>query len=135
MQNEFWVRKTILIVDDEKSVLDILTGKLIKEGYSVVCACNGKEGLEISLKTHPDLILLDLLMPKMDGMTMLQKLRADKWGNHVRVIILSNLDLTNELISKVIDNRSSYYLLKSSNSLKKIVEKVNEVLEINQTVK
>lgn len=83
--------KKILIVEDEASTIQALTEKLSEAGFVILQAKNGREGLKISLDKHPDLILLDIIMPKMDGLTMLKKLRKDNWGKNASVIILTNL--------------------------------------------
>lgn len=69
-------KKTILLVDDEEDILEFLSYNLEKEGYNVLKASNGKSGLEIAKKHIPDLILLDVMMPEMDGITVCEKLRA-----------------------------------------------------------
>ena len=84
-------QKTILVVEDEKSLRDAIVDILHLKNFLPLEAKNGKEGLEIALSKHPDLILLDLLMPVMDGLTMAKKLRADEKGKTVPIIILTNL--------------------------------------------
>ena len=69
-------KKTILIVDDEKPIVDILVYNLEKEGYSTLEASDGAEAIEIALKEKPDLILLDIMLPKMDGLTVCKKIRS-----------------------------------------------------------
>jgi len=90
-------QKKILIVEDEETVKRALQDKLTDEGYQVLVAKNGEEGLSISLKEHPDLILLDLIMPVMDGLTMLEEVRADAWGRDARVVILTNITDSQEV--------------------------------------
>src|SRR5215204_6545662 len=68
--------KKILVVEDEKSLADILHSRLTEEGFAVELAENGQEGLEVASIFHPNIILLDLLMPVMDGKEMLRQLRA-----------------------------------------------------------
>lgn len=75
--------KKILIVEDEESLLKTLGEKFTLEGFEVVKAQNGVEGLRVALQEHPDLILLDIVMPVMGGMEMLGKLRQDDWGKNV----------------------------------------------------
>ncbi len=84
-------RNKILIVEDDLDLLEVLRKKFTLEKFQVSQAPDGKIGLEEALRNHPDLILLDILMPVMDGMTMLGKLREDSWGKEVPVILLTNL--------------------------------------------
>ncbi len=121
-------KKTILIVEDERPLREALHDKLTRAGFSTLEAENGEEGLEVSLREHPDLILLDIVMPKMDGMTMLKKLREDKWGKDAKVIILTNLsDLEN--ISEAVIQGSYEYILKSDWRIEDVIAKVRELLE------
>ncbi len=82
---------TVLVVDDDQSLSRLYSDKLKKEGFTVFVANDGIEGLEHALSQHPELILLDVLMPKMDGISMLKELRTDSWGKNVPVIMFSNL--------------------------------------------
>ena len=66
--------KKILIVEDDNALAGILYDKFSQEAFGILEAKNGEEGLELALAKHPDLILLDIMMPKMDGMTMLKKI-------------------------------------------------------------
>lgn len=84
-------KKKILVIEDERAILELFANQLEDKDITVLSAKDGKEGLLLALKDHPDLILLDLVMPKMDGITMLKKLRSDTWGSIVPVIILTNL--------------------------------------------
>ena len=126
--------KTVLIVEDEKSLVEPLKLKLQKAGYSVYHGKNGKEGLELVNKVHPDLILLDLLMPVMDGKEMLSKLRKDKWGSEAPVIILTNAS-DNTSIYEVIGIGTSSslndYCVKSDTSLEDIVDLIRKKLNHN----
>lgn len=84
-------KKTILIVEDEAPMLSALVDKFKKEKINVLDANNGEDGLAIALKEHPDIILLDVIMPKMDGMSLMRELRNDDWGRDVDVVMLTNL--------------------------------------------
>ena len=77
--------KKILIVEDEEDMLRALVDELGHEGFETLEAKNGKEGLSIALKERPDLILLDILMPEMDGMAVMKHLRGDVWGKKVLI--------------------------------------------------
>ena len=133
MADEIEDKKKILVieeVEDDASLRDALRDKLIHEGFSVLAEKNGEEGLATALREHPNLILLDILMPGMDGITMMKKLRqADEWGKNVPVILLTNLSPDDEKINKVItDLTPTYYLVKSDWSINNLVEKIRESL-------
>jgi CheY-like chemotaxis protein len=85
-------RYSILIVEDDTSGARALSEKLGREGYEIFFARDGHDGLESALEKHPDLVLLDIIMPRMDGLTMLKELRLDEWGRDVPVILLTNLN-------------------------------------------
>jgi len=85
------LKKSILLVEDDEPILGILQDKLSREGLEVIIARDGREGLKQALKHHPTLILLDILMPSMDGIEMLKRLRKDTWGRKADVVILTNL--------------------------------------------
>jgi len=124
--------KRILIVEDEESMLNAISDYLTSQEFVTLLARDGEEGLGIALKEHPDLILLDILMPKMDGMIMLQKLRDDEWGKKAPVIILTNVSPSaNSVIDSVLRNEPAYYLVKSDVKLEGIVDKVKEVLKMS----
>ena len=124
-------KKKILIVEDEESMLNAISAYLETQEFVTLIAKDGEEGLVIALKEHPDLILLDILMPKMDGMIMLQKLRKDEWGKGAPVIILTNVNPNaNSVTNSVLQNEPAYYLVKSDVKLEGIVDKVREVLKI-----
>ncbi len=76
--------KKILVVEDDGSVLSILTNALGKQGFVMLGARDGEEGLQTAFKERPDLILLDIIMPKMDGIDMLKRLRQDSGGKKSR---------------------------------------------------
>ncbi len=123
-------KKTILLVEDEASQRKALAEKFTREGFSVLEAKDGVEGLAVALKAQPDLILLDIVMPKMDGMTMLKKLRQkNAWGKTVPVILLTNLSADSEDINKgIAENEPAYYLVKSDWSINDVVAKARERL-------
>lgn len=119
--------KKILIVEDEPGLLNALVDKFTHEGFVVLSAKDGQEGLEVALPEHPDLILLDIIMPVMDGMTMLRDLRKDPWGKNVPVILLTNLSEA-EKVAESLSQGVYYYLVKSDWKLEDIVKKVKEKL-------
>lgn len=124
-------KRSILIVEDEVAMLKALQLKFQKERFRVLLAKNGVEGLDIAPREQPDIILLDILMPEMDGMTMLKKLRKlNEWGKRVPVIILTNVSESDELNKQVVDTEPSFYLVKSDWKLDDIASKVRERLGI-----
>ncbi len=125
-------QKTILIVEDEKSLRDAIVDILNRQNFLPLEAKNGKEGVEIALAKHPDLILLDLIMPEMDGMTAFKKIREDAWGANVPVIILTNLSATKEqLVEDMVTNKPMYYLVKSDWKIHDVIDKIEEILKID----
>ncbi|MBI2315157.1 response regulator [Candidatus Daviesbacteria bacterium] len=120
--------KTILIIEDESDLLDLLQDKFITSGFKVIGAGSGEEGIRHALKNKPNLILLDIILPKMDGITMLKKLRQDRWGKGVPVIILSNLSDQNK-ISEAMKIGVYDFLVKSNIKLTDVVTQVRQVLD------
>lgn len=127
------LKKKILIVEDEGAMVTALQDKLTYEGFVVVSAGDGLDGLGMAQKEKPDLILLDILMPEMDGMTMLKKLRASDWGRDIPVIILTNLnpaDHLSEGAKEFLD--PGYFLVKTEWTLDQVVQKVRERLGVSK---
>jgi two-component system, OmpR family, response regulator ResD len=121
----------ILIVEDEKNLREALVDVFQSRKFIPLQAKNGKEALSIALKEHPDMIILDLLMPEVDGMTAFDAIRKDSWGAKVPVIILTNLNPTAEkLVQEVITYEPLFYLIKSDWKLHDIVDKVESTLGI-----
>lgn len=117
--------KKILIIDDEPALLNALVDKFTREGFEVLTAENGQDGFKCATKNHPDIILLDIVMPIMDGLEMLGKLRKDVWGKKVKVILLTNLSNPVKN-SEYFDKKSSNYMLKSDWKIENIVKQVNK---------
>src|SRR3989338_749041 len=119
-------KKTILVVEDETALRNVLVDKLSQEGFTVIGAVNGEEGLKIAAEKHPSLILLDIFMPIMDGVTMLAKLRSlDAWGKHVIVLVLTN-SIDAQTIAKVSWMGTTDFLIKSDWSLEALVARIRE---------
>lgn len=118
----------LLIVEDERDLLEVLTDKFERNGFEVFGGKNGEEGLALSLKHHPDLIILDLVMPKKSGAVMLEELRKDSWGKDAKVIVLTNLSGTTSSMANLLDKGVYEYLVKSSWSIDDIVKRVEEKL-------
>ena len=123
-------QKTILIVEDEISQLNVLADEFESEGFRVLKAQNGHDGFDLALLERPDIILLDIVMPVMDGMAMMKKLREkNSWGKKVPIILLTNLSADNDArIMAIARDEPAYYLVKSDHLLSEVVEKVKERL-------
>lgn len=121
--------KKILIVDDEAPILNGVSDKFAHEGFMVVKATDGKDGLDKALKEHPDFILLDNLMPNASGFYFLENIRKDEWGKNARVIMWSNSH-DSTTIAKAKELGALDFMIKSDWEYRDIVKKVNEALGV-----
>lgn len=118
----------ILVVEDEPSLLELYEMKLNESGYDVVIASNGMEGYGLAELEKPDLILLDILMPEVDGYGMLQKLKESKTTKDIPAIIFSNLSQKEE-IEKGLRLGAKDFIIKTSITPTQMEEKVKEFLQ------
>jgi DNA-binding response OmpR family regulator len=118
-------QKKILIVEDEVPLRKALAEEFADAGYTVYEASDGLEGFDVALREKPGIILLDQLMPKMNGVTMLKQLRADAWGSAVPVIMATNMSTT-DTINEAIDAGANDYFIKSEVSVADIIKLVEE---------
>ena len=123
------MNKIILIIEDEEMIMSVLKKKLIENGFEVITASDGEEGLVKAMSDNPDLILLDIVMPKLDGITMMEKYNQAKGGNKVPVIILSNLDSADKIEESKTKGVHDY-LVKTNWSLDDVVKKIKETLGV-----
>ena len=123
-------QKTILVVEDEKDLREMVVEMLHQKNYLTLEAGNGKEGVNLALSKRPDLILLDILMPVMEGMTALKIIRANTWGAHVPVIIMTNLSATDEhMVEDMVTRKPMYYLIKSDWMISDVIKKIEELIK------
>lgn len=120
--------KKILIVEDELAYMKLLREQLTQKGYEIIEASNGEKGLAMAKNQNPDMILLDIRMPRMDGMTMFNLLRKRETGNKTKVILLTNLEPDDKIISQVVDYQPAYYFVKSDTKFNDLVEKIQEII-------
>ncbi len=127
--------KKILIVEDDSLYLKELKTVFNHEEFDIIEANNGQKGLKMALLLRPDLILLDILLPKMNGMTVLKRLRAyNGWGKKVPVIIITVLRADNDKLNKdIATTEPAYYLVKTCCPLEDVAAKVKEVLNKSST--
>jgi DNA-binding response OmpR family regulator len=132
--NETASKKSVLIVEDDVALRKVLNDRLTDDGFIALEAENGEVGLTQALAHHPDLIILDIFMPKMDGISMLAKLRAaDSWGKHVNVLVLTN-STDAQTIATVTGYGSIDFLIKSEWSLEALVARIRERLATSGAV-
>ena len=117
----------ILLIDDDPDFHQIYGVFLRAHGFEVLEALGGAEGLALAIKEHPDLILLDLLMPKMTGLQLLTKLREDSWGKNAKVIVISNLTKEENDLA-VAEHLVFDYLNKSDHSPEDVCARVKLIL-------
>ena len=120
--------KTILIVEDNKILRELIVSKLTKENYNVFEAIDGEEGIKKIKEKNPDLILLDLLLPGIDGFEVLSQIKNDPKLSSISVIIFSNLGQKEE-VEKGLKMGATDYMIKASFTPKEIIDKIKATLE------
>lgn len=123
------MQKIVLVVEDEIDMREAIAAALKNAGLHVITASNGQEGVQKAVEFQPDLILMDLLMPIMDGHTALKQIRESEWGKNAKVIILTAMDDIANL-GGAYDEGISGYITKSEISLADLVLKVKDTLGI-----
>lgn len=118
----------ILVVEDETFLVKIYSVKLKKEGYDVAIATDGEEAVRMAEEVKPDLILLDLILPKLNGFEALERIRATDANRTTPVLVLSNLG-QEEDIKRAEALGADDYLVKANFSIQDIVSKIKETLE------
>ena len=118
-------KKKILVIDDDSNLREVLVDKLNASGFEAIGAHDGEDGLAKALAEHPDLLLLDVMMPKIGGWALLEKLREDEWGKNAKVIMLTVLeDLSH--VAKGAEFNIKGYLVKTNWSLDEVVKQVKD---------
>lgn len=122
----------ILLVEDDPMVVRMYQRKLEMEGFKISLAFNGEEGLTALKKEKPDFILLDIMMPKMNGIEMLKMMKKDRETKDIPVVILTNLGDKPEDVQKCKELGAEDYWVKANVSLKELVERIKKILEIKK---
>jgi DNA-binding response OmpR family regulator len=120
-------KQHILLVEDDGFLASIYAQKLELEGYDVSLATNGEDGLRLAQKDKPDLVLLDLIMPKLDGFQTLERLKADAATKNIPVLILSNLG-QREDVERCMTLGAAGYLIKAHSLPGETIAKVKTLL-------
>jgi|SRR3989344_453292 len=118
----------ILIVEDDKFLRDLISQKLTREGFTAVEAINGEEGLEKAKSEHPNLILLDLILPGMDGFAVLRALKKDLGALMPPVIVLSNLGQKEDM-QRALNEGAEEFMIKAHFTPGEIIAKIKSVLK------
>lgn len=119
--------RAILVVEDDSFLARVLDERLGQEGYDVTICKNGRQGLDVAKKAEHDLVLLDIILPELDGISVLREIKKDEKLKGIAVIVLSNLS-DPERIREAKELGADYYT-KSATELSEIVEKIRERLE------
>lgn len=117
----------ILIVEDDEPLLEVLQDRFENEGFDVSVAKDGVQGLMTALDVQPDIILLDIVMPKLDGLTMLKNLRTYERGKDIRVIVMTNLSDSKE-VHEALSYGAHDFLVKSDWAISDLVDNVRKQL-------
>ena len=120
-------RSKILIVEDEEVLLGVLKDRFENEGFDVFVARDGAQGLLTALEKQPDVILLDIIMPKLDGLAMLKDLRTRERGKNIRVIVMTNVNDSKE-VHEALANGAHDFLVKSDWVISDLVASVRHQL-------
>ena len=121
--------KKILIVEDDIVLQNALKEYLTREEFEIMCASDGEEGLQMAMDNDPDLILLDIVLPKKDGYEVLSEVKNNEKTNHIPVVLLTNLGSVLD-VQKALDLGATTYLVKADYKLEEISLKIKEILDI-----
>lgn len=120
--------KKILFIEDESALHQALTPFFEEAGYTMLSAFDGEEGIRLAKKEKPDLILLDLILPKKDGFEVLQELKENEETKKIPVVVLTNLG--EEIhVERVLALGAMTYLVKTNYRPEEMIEKIKEVLQ------
>lgn len=122
-------KKKILIVEDDSTLQKALGEYLLSEGFEVEIALDGEEGIRRAKKTNPNLVVLDIILPRKDGYEVLKELKDDENTKNTPVILLTNLGSLSD-VEKAIKMGATTYLIKADYTLEDVVKKIREILNI-----
>ena len=123
----FTMSKKILFVEDDNNLVQSLKGVAKQEGFQFISAFDGERGAELAKKEEPDLILLDLILPKKSGFDVLKEIKANEKLAKIPIIILTNLEDGKDL-EKALSLGANTYLVKTNYSMEEVMRKIKELL-------
>jgi CheY-like chemotaxis protein len=121
--------KKILLVDDDMAFIEMLSEILTAEGATVITEIDGESGINRAFKEKPDLVVFDVMMPRMTGVAALEMLRKDNWGKNVPALLLTNVNEPETMAASMENGPPTEYLLKVDWTLEQIADRIKKVLE------
>ena len=119
--------KKILIADDDTAFLSLYSKFINKAGFFVFEAHDGEEAVNLALANKPDALVIDISMPKKDGLEVLSVVSKEEWGKKIPIIVLTGKDTTDEYLLKITDLEPTYFIIKGSESAEAFIEKIKEI--------
>lgn len=120
-------KQTVLIIEDDTNIRDMYGDALSGAGLTVYKAINGEEGVTQALTHHPNVILVDIMMPGMNGHDVVSKIRKDAWGKTARIIFLTNMTDADHVVT-AIAQKPEEYIIKSQTDIKEVINKVRTAM-------
>ncbi len=122
-------KKRLLVIEDDRVLQAALKDFLVAENFEVSCALDGEEGITAAISQKPDLILLDIILPKKDGYSVIKEVRANEATKRIPIVLLTNLGSLND-VEKALELGATTYLVKADYKLEEVVAKVKEILKL-----
>jgi len=123
----FMEKKKVLVVEDNSSLRQTLAEFLESDDFDVITASDGEEAINLAQNNNPDIMLLDIILPKKNGFEVIKELKSDERTKDIPIVLLTNLGSLSD-IQKALDLGATTYLVKGDYQLKEIVEKIKEIL-------
>jgi two-component system OmpR family response regulator len=120
-------KRLVLVADDNESIRELYSTALSLVGIEAITASSGAQAIAIALEKHPDVILMDIMMPGIDGHETVEKIRADSWGKSAKIIYLTNLSEPTD-VAKAFAQKPEEYIIKAHTDVKEVVNKVRTAL-------
>lgn len=125
------INKKVLVVDDDEKIRKMFMRRFTIEGFTVITAENGSVAIEKAQKEYPHIILLDLIMPEMDGIDTLTNIRATEWGKIMPIILLTNLNPNEQIMHHVSQDAHVSYFIKANISTDELIVEVKKILHVD----